>query len=113
MTNGKLQPVISLNQPKHHCYTLSTTCTLFKLASKVGPRSISLVCCLVIRGSTGGFLLLRCFSGIVSHPRVSKCQWFLSSPHLFSDSSLALFKICLFAMLSHLWFRNVHVDQMF
>ena len=35
----KLQPFISLNQSKHHCYTLSTTCTLFKLASEVGPRT--------------------------------------------------------------------------
>ena len=30
---------------------------------------LSLACCLVIRGSTGGFLLLRYFSGVVSHPR--------------------------------------------
>ena len=29
---------------------------------------LSLVCCLVIRCSTGDFLLLRYFSGIVSHP---------------------------------------------
>ena len=35
--NGKLQPFISLNQSKHHCSTLSITCTLFKLASEVGP----------------------------------------------------------------------------
>ena len=31
---------------------------------------LSLVCCLVIRSSTGAFLLLRYFSGIVSHPWV-------------------------------------------
>ena len=41
MANGKLQPFISSNQSKHHCYTLSTTCTLFKLASEVGPRTSS------------------------------------------------------------------------
>ena len=35
---------------------------LFKLSGPV----LSLVCCLVIRGSTGGFLLLRDFSGDVS-----------------------------------------------
>ena len=39
---------------------------LFKLVA----TGLSLVCCLVIRGSTGGFLLLRYFSGIVSHPAV-------------------------------------------
>ena len=40
MANGKIQPFTSLDQSKHHCYTLSTTCTLFKLASEVGPRTI-------------------------------------------------------------------------
>ena len=44
MTNGKIQPFTSLDQSKHHCYTLSTTCTLFKLASEVGPRTISIKC---------------------------------------------------------------------
>ena len=39
IANGKLQPFINLNQSKHHCYTLSTACTLFKLASEVGPRT--------------------------------------------------------------------------
>ena len=39
MENGKLQPLISLNQSKHHCYTLSTTCTLFKIPSADGPRT--------------------------------------------------------------------------
>ena len=39
MANAKIQPFTSLNQSKHHCYTLSTTCTLFKLASEVGPRT--------------------------------------------------------------------------
>ena len=37
MANGKIQPFTNLDQSKHHCYTLSTTCTLFKLASEVGP----------------------------------------------------------------------------
>ena len=37
----------------------------------------------VIRGLTGGFLLLQYFSGIVSQPGVSGCHnTFLSSPHL-------------------------------
>ena len=40
MANGKIQRFSRLNQSKHHCYTLSTTCTLFKLASEVGPRTI-------------------------------------------------------------------------
>ena len=30
----------------------------------------TLVCCLAIRGSTGGFLLLRYSRGVVSHPKV-------------------------------------------
>ena len=42
MTNGKIQPFTSLDHSKHHCYTLSTTCTLFKLASEVGPRTTKL-----------------------------------------------------------------------
>ena len=39
IANGKLQLFITLNQSKLHCYTLSTICTLFKLASEVGPRT--------------------------------------------------------------------------
>ena len=39
MANAKIQPFTILDQSKHHCYTLSTTCTLFKLASEVGPRT--------------------------------------------------------------------------
>ena len=39
MANGNLQPFTSLNQSKHHCYTLSTTCTLIMLASEVRPRT--------------------------------------------------------------------------
>ena len=35
-----------------------------------GVTGLSFVCCLVIRGLTGGFLLLRYFSSIVSHPGV-------------------------------------------
>ena len=53
MSNGKIQPFTSLDQSKHHCYTLSTTCTLFKLASEVGPRTkggVGGVC----RGRGGG-----------------------------------------------------------
>ena len=43
---------------------------------------LSLVCCLAIRGLSGGFLLLRYFSGIVSHPRV-----FQVSQHVSVESS--------------------------
>ena len=39
MANGKIQPFISLDQSKHHCYALSTRCLLFTLASEVGPRT--------------------------------------------------------------------------
>ena len=34
--------------------------------------------CLVIRGSTGGFLLLRYFSGIVSHPGILRVSLYVS-----------------------------------
>ena len=40
MANDKIQPFTRLDQSKHHCYTLSTMCTLFKLAREVGPRTI-------------------------------------------------------------------------
>ena len=35
MANDKILPFTRLDQSKHHCNTLSTTCTLFKLASEV------------------------------------------------------------------------------
>ena len=52
MANAKIQPFTSLDQSKHHCYTLSTTCTLFKLASEVGPRTI-------LRSGQGWTLLVQ------------------------------------------------------
>ena len=39
---------------------------------------LSLIYCLVNRGSTGGFLLLRYFSGIVSHPGVLRVSQYVS-----------------------------------
>ena len=47
---------------------------LFKLD---GTR-LSLVCCLVIWGSAGGFLLLRYFSGVVLQPRALQVSQFVS-----------------------------------
>ena len=47
---------------------------LFKLVG----TGFSLVCCLVIRCSTGGFLLLRYLSGIVSHPGVLRMSQYVS-----------------------------------
>ena len=54
-----------------------------KLLVLVGT-GLSLVYCLVIRDSTGGFLLLQYFSGVVLHPIDLRCHitLFLSSPHL-------------------------------
>ena len=56
MANGKIQPFTSLDQSKHHCYTLSTTCTLFKLASEVGPRtkSVDLALNIFLAENSGG-----------------------------------------------------------
>ena len=45
--------------------------------STVGVTGHSLVCCLV-RGSTGGFLLLWYLSGLVSHPRVLRVLQYVS-----------------------------------
>ena len=47
---------------------------LFKLVG----TGLSLVCCLVIRGSAGGLILLRYFSGIVSHPGVLRVSQYVS-----------------------------------
>ena len=51
----------------------------------VGLGRSFFVCCLAHRGSTVGFLLLQCSSGVVRHPRglqgVGR-NTFLSSPHL-------------------------------
>ena len=47
---------------------------LFKLVG----TGLSLVCCLVIRGSAGGFLLHRYFSGIISHPGVLRVSQHVS-----------------------------------
>ena len=47
---------------------------LFKLVG----TGLSLVCCLIIRSSTGGFLSLRYFSGIVSHSRVLRVSQYVS-----------------------------------
>ena len=47
---------------------------LFKLVG----TGLSLDCCLDIRGSTGGFPLLRYFSGIVSHPGVLRVSQYVS-----------------------------------
>ena len=46
-----------------------TNIKLVDLFTLVGT-GLSLVCCLVIRGSTGDFLLCQYFSGVVSQPRV-------------------------------------------
>ena len=45
---------------------------------------LSLVCCLVSRGSTGGFRFLQDFFDVVLQPGDSGChiELFLSSPHL-------------------------------
>ena len=40
---------------------------LVELLKLIGA-GLSLACCFVIRGSTGGFLLLQDFSGVVSQP---------------------------------------------
>ena len=47
---------------------------LFRLVG----TGLSLVCCLVIRGLTGSFLLLRYFSGIVAHPGVLQVSQYVS-----------------------------------
>ena len=55
---------------------------LFKLVG----AGLSLLCCFVIRDSTGGFLLLLDFSGVISHPRCLRVSQFVVSVE---SSSLA------------------------
>ena len=71
---GPLNPKQPTNQPTMHavwgCIILNgwsniKQVELFKLVG----AGLSLVCCYVIRGSTGGFLLLRYFSSVVLHHR--------------------------------------------
>ena len=63
--------------------------TLFKL---VWAR-LSIICCLVLRGSIGGFLLLRYFSGVVSHPGLFQVSKYVSveSPSLSHHRPYSLF----------------------
>ena len=58
---------------------------LVELLKLVGTE-LSIVCCLVIRGSTGGFLLLRHFSGVDSHPRDLQVSQYVGFVVLMSDS---------------------------
>ena len=55
-----------------------------KLFILVGLGRSFFVCCLAQRGSTVGFLLLQCSSGVVRHPKDLQVSvnTFLSSPHL-------------------------------
>ena len=45
---------------------------------KLLGTGLILICCLVIRGSIGGSLLLQYFSGIVSHPGVIRVSQYVS-----------------------------------
>ena len=65
------------------------------------------VCCLAHRGSTFGFLLLQCSSGVVRHPRdlqVSVATRFCRV--LIFASSLYLSVIYLFHVIIHWWVRK-------
>ena len=53
--------------------------------SKLVGAGLSHVCCLVIRGSVGSFLLLGDFSGVVSQPRSLRVSQYVVS---FESSSL-------------------------
>ena len=59
-------------------FLVSEMVILFKLVW----TGLSIVCCLVIRGSTGGFHLLWYFIGIVSHAGVLQV-----SQYIFVESS--------------------------
>ena len=67
---------------------LASQCVFFSVESssltQLVGAGLSLVCCLVYRGSTGGFLLLTEVSGCVSQTRDLRCHntLFLSSPRL-------------------------------
>ena len=49
-----------------------------KLVDLLVGTGLSLVCCLIILGSTGVFLLLLYFSGIAAHPGVPQMSQYVS-----------------------------------
>ena len=83
-----------------------------KLFILVGLGRSFFVCCLAHRGSTVGFLLLQCSSGVVRHPRdlqVSVATHFCRV--LIFASSLYLSVIYLFHVMIHCWVRKLHADR--
>ena len=78
-----------------------------KLFILVGLGRSFFVCCLAHRGSTVGFLLLQCSSGVVRHPRdlqVSVATRFCRV--LIFASSQYLSVIYLFHVMIHWWVRK-------
>ena len=68
-----------------------------KLFILVGLGRSFFVCCLAHRGSTVGFLLLQCSSGVVRHPRDLQ----VSVATHFSSLLKYLSVICLFHVMIH------------
>ena len=62
---------------------------LIESVSEGFPTYFCLVCCLVIRGPTSRFLLLRGFSGVFSHPRDLRVSQYVVS---FESSSLTHYR---------------------
>ena len=93
-SRGWSNPIVFLYVGFVACYVSDVLCL------RVGA-CLSLVCCLIIRGSTSGFLLLRDFSSVVSQPRGLRVTKRCFCRVLISDLSKTLFLICLFPMLIH------------
>ena len=78
----------------------------------VGLGRSFFVCCLAHRGSTVGFLLLQCSSGVVDTPGISRCR----SQHVSVESSSLLHhSIYLWFICFTWWFidelENLHADR--
>ena len=82
MANAKIQPFTSLDQSKHHCYTLSTTCTLFQLASEVGPRTNKVHDKYLALSTYGGSVSRhgRCMLSSETNRSLQLWQWYNADP---------------------------------
>ena len=74
---------------------------------------LSLVCCLIIRSSTGGFHLLRYFIGVVLHPRILQVSQYVSieTSSLTHHMPYLCFVYFLCRFIDEL--ENLHFDKMF
>ena len=83
-----------------------------KLFILVGLGRSFFVCCLAHRGSTVGFLLLQCSSGVIHTPGISRCR----SQHVSVESSSLLHHSIYLWFICFTWWsidelENLHADR--